>query len=801
MAQFKKDYNDGIMTELTKMGIEWTFIPPSAPNFGGLWEAGVKSIKYHLKRTIGETKLTYEEFTTVLNQIEACLNSRPVCPLTDNADDLEVLTPGHFLIGESLLLPPEADLTIVPTNRLKRWNLCQKIQQDFWKIWRNEYLNRLQQRTKWISKTRNLEVNNMVLIKDERTTSSKWPLGRITAVHPGKDDLVRVVEVKIGTKIYTRPISKICLLPIKDNFDGGKDDEQKSSSKPAHQSAFSMMTILVFLGLITMITGAQPGFHIQKFEHNPGIYIEEVGISRLTEGNWNLIAYYNLENYFSEYKKIMDGLVKLEKTCFDVDFECTALMLRFSHRLKSIKNRNTILLQNPVKRNKRQAIVAAIGGLVVGGISAYYLSKNEGHQYDEAINKVKQNENHLLNLIRNQTTVFEMTEDAIKRSYQQIQQEFHELNNALDTLSAAHNHSEIAWQLHNTALQLSLMIDAYVDIQNCIINDLMKIHNGKLDPTLINTSNLMAQIKIIQQHIGSYELPGSNSENILMHIYQTADVKLHLNKNKVIFKIMIPLLKPNNYRILRLIPVPLNVNGVHLLLRPAAEYFLVSHDNNTFYSMTKDDIKLCTAEDNEIICKTHHPIFKYGSTYGRCEMEIIREEVSNQTSCIFYITKEDEHWTQLDDLNQWVFGLTKSKAYNISCEETSTTINLKGNGVISLDKSCVLEGNSIHISNFNIQSKLNTGYIPSNNITISTNNSKIYQVHKHGNRYLDLGQLHQSIENTKNQSSIDLIEIDLHNVHHYSIIYVTIILGVSVYIYHCIKNRSKQNKFFVRNPN
>lgn len=79
-------------------GTEWKLIPPSAPHFGGIWEAGVKSVKHHLRRVIGTSKLTVEELATLLVQIEACVNSRPLTPLTDT----NVLTPGHFLIGEPI---------------------------------------------------------------------------------------------------------------------------------------------------------------------------------------------------------------------------------------------------------------------------------------------------------------------------------------------------------------------------------------------------------------------------------------------------------------------------------------------------------------------------------------------------------------------------------------------------------------------------------------------------------------------------------------------------------------------------
>jgi len=95
---------------LAKDGTQWRFNPPSAPHFGGKWEAGVKSVKYHLKRVVGETILTYEEMNTFLIQIEAIFNSRPVTPFSDDLDDLSVLTPGHFLIGSPLTAIPKPSL-------------------------------------------------------------------------------------------------------------------------------------------------------------------------------------------------------------------------------------------------------------------------------------------------------------------------------------------------------------------------------------------------------------------------------------------------------------------------------------------------------------------------------------------------------------------------------------------------------------------------------------------------------------------------------------------------------------------
>ncbi|GFV86569.1 integrase catalytic domain-containing protein [Trichonephila clavipes] len=95
---------------LSSEGISWNFMPLRAPHFGGLWEAGVKSFKFYLKIAVRNLKMTLEEFLTIITQIEGILNSRPITPLSEDIDDLEVLTPGHFLIGRPITSLSEPNL-------------------------------------------------------------------------------------------------------------------------------------------------------------------------------------------------------------------------------------------------------------------------------------------------------------------------------------------------------------------------------------------------------------------------------------------------------------------------------------------------------------------------------------------------------------------------------------------------------------------------------------------------------------------------------------------------------------------
>lgn len=205
---------DDIINEVSNIGSEWHFIPPSSPHFGGLWEAGIKSMKYHLKRIIGDSTLTFEEISTVLTQIEACLNSRPLCPTTSDPSDNSALTPGHFIIGDAILSPPEVTSELSNINHSTRWQFVQKMRNDFWKRWQREYISRLQQRPKWATQTANINKNDMVLIMEDNLPPTRWLLGRVIETHPGKDGLVRVVTIRCKNSTIKRPINKLALLPI-----------------------------------------------------------------------------------------------------------------------------------------------------------------------------------------------------------------------------------------------------------------------------------------------------------------------------------------------------------------------------------------------------------------------------------------------------------------------------------------------------------------------------------------------------------------------------------------------------------
>lgn len=213
LNNFLNENSNNLIDFASNEGIKFNFIPTYAPHFGGICEAGIKSAKHHIKRVMGNSYLTYEELSTLFAQVEAILNSRPLCPMSSSPHDFLSLTPGHFLIGRPLTSLPDPELQEENPARLQRYARIEQVRQHFWKRWQNEYICELQQRIKWRSnKSNTLAVGDLVLIQEDNAPPLQWHLGRVTRLHPGVDGVARVADVNTERGQVRRTLTRLCPL-------------------------------------------------------------------------------------------------------------------------------------------------------------------------------------------------------------------------------------------------------------------------------------------------------------------------------------------------------------------------------------------------------------------------------------------------------------------------------------------------------------------------------------------------------------------------------------------------------------
>lgn len=216
LSTFFKQNSNSLADLASQEGINFIFSPSYAPHFGGIWEAGVKSAKHHIRRIMGNTNLTFEEIGTLFTQVEAILNSRPLCPLSSSPNDLLFLSPGHFLIGRQLTAMPTQDLLDAKDSNLQRYARVEKLRQHFWQRWQREYISELQLRRKWKTNNGSLNIGDLVLLHEDHAPPLNWRLGRISKLYTGPDGIDRVADVVTTRGCVRRALVRLCPLMMEE---------------------------------------------------------------------------------------------------------------------------------------------------------------------------------------------------------------------------------------------------------------------------------------------------------------------------------------------------------------------------------------------------------------------------------------------------------------------------------------------------------------------------------------------------------------------------------------------------------
>ena len=193
---------------------------------GGAWERQIKSTRKILTGLMDEYGhcLNEESFRTLMCEVEAIINSRPLTTVSGEPDDLEPLTPNHILTTKStVVLPPPGNFQKNDVYMRRRWRRVQYLANLFWSRWKKEYLVVMQERSKWQHPQRNLVQGDIVMLRDENAPRNVWPLALVDQVEPDSQGLVRSVVVRTRGATLRRPINKLILILPKEEQEGDQE--------------------------------------------------------------------------------------------------------------------------------------------------------------------------------------------------------------------------------------------------------------------------------------------------------------------------------------------------------------------------------------------------------------------------------------------------------------------------------------------------------------------------------------------------------------------------------------------------
>ena len=225
-AALKEMDQGAVNSYLNQQHCEWIFNPPHGSHCGGVWECMIGTCQKILDSmlvNVGSAQLTHEVLCTLMAEVMAIVNNRPLVPVSNDPSMPDILTPSTLLTKKpsTLKATPGKFSPKDLCRHNKQWRQVQHLATTFWSRWRKEFLPLLQPRRKWETETQNLK-GDLVLLRSKVVARNEWPLARVTKTYPSTDGKVRKLEVvtaKDGTKsTYIRPVTEVILLKTEDEL-------------------------------------------------------------------------------------------------------------------------------------------------------------------------------------------------------------------------------------------------------------------------------------------------------------------------------------------------------------------------------------------------------------------------------------------------------------------------------------------------------------------------------------------------------------------------------------------------------
>lgn len=458
----------------------------------------------------------------------------------------------------------------------------------------------------------------------------------------------------------------------------------------------------------------------------------------------------------------------MDKICgsvSDIDSQCQDLVKQFQDEYKSYEEKQDIIFNSNLRFRK-----GLINGL--GTVAKYLLGTldaEDAEYYNNQITSLQNNDQHVLNLIKNQTTLVDSTIKLIRVDRDQILSNFKVLGLKLDNLSNQINrvHDEvskniIATRLNTIAISNSMIMYKFSKTQEDIISLMNEIKQGHPNPSVIPEMILNNQLDAIRQNLPTnLMLPFTGHKASFNDYLSVMKIDTTIHSDKLFIRLTIPLLTREIYTIFKIIPIPTPQFGYFTFINPSMKYIALDASRNSYYPITKEDITECIhTKFEKSICIQTKPIYSTHEGNRICEMQLLNHATALPKNCETRVIEPYRFYIKLSQPNKWIFVMDRPYLVDISCKAHSYTYTLSGSGIFQLKSGCSFKNGDIHIeSNNHHASSNNLSYTPPMNLShFSTSSPDFYSKHlklnkTHINSFnaMNLKQLSTDLESLKRE--------------------------------------------------
>lgn len=301
----------------------------------------------------------------------------------------------------------------------------------------------------------------------------------------------------------------------------------------------------------------------------------------------------------------------------------------------------------------------------------------------------------MLGLIKKQTSIAEVTTNVIKKTRDELENQFREFNSHFEKIIRDTNAQQ---SFLSATVILMLRIVNYQHIQDALLNIVLDTQHGTINLLLLEPDQFTNQLTIIQKHVPTtVMIPGYGSAKDLQLLYKIIDIKTRVLDNMILFAISIPLITRESFQLFHVIPIPVQHGEQLLTLSPEAPYLAVNMDRNKYWYLTESAIHDCKKiKTDSMICFDDQQIYTPQSETSTCEMDLFTHHPNPHKNCVIKMIQNPHQliWRKMKAQNNWITYARNKQAINVTCEKTIDTAYLQGTNIVQLEPTCQIKSST-----------------------------------------------------------------------------------------------------------
>lgn len=405
---------------------------------------------------------------------------------------------------------------------------------------------------------------------------------------------------------------------------------------------------------------------LSQFATPPGLYFNHYSDALISGGNWNVLAYFDLKGFYNEYFHIENGLNEINNICMSRllgNGSCGTISSYLRKRVEALRRTNALVF---VSSKRKRALMDIVGNVVSDLFGV--LDSRFGEKYARDMSQLRSNDEHLMLLMKNHTSIVESTLNILKHNDDEMEKQTQHLNTIVEEVKMNQNLIEAYRNWDDALIYLSHMITAYEQQQNEILRVTTESKRNAISHTLLTPPQIENQMEIIANR---FIVPEE------LDIYTIGRVSYYRTANQYIFKVSIGLYKPESYRIFNFIPVPIRNGREYLWISNTFTFMITTTDKQYYQYLDRASVIECVSlpRMNKLVCEK--PTYFYTANRPDCTWNIFNHFMGN--SCDFRRSDSFLFVKELQQSNRFLYVSNK---------------NIKINAVTSLQVGKLMERES-----------------------------------------------------------------------------------------------------------